>query len=70
MERTRGATFRRRRKRAGLTLDQVAEQLGCSKSKLSRYEHGSLDLTFEEATAAARLFGVPLSVLALQRRPA
>lgn len=41
----------------------VADQLGISRSRLSRLLTGERQLTLEEAAAAARAFGVPIETL-------
>jgi transcriptional regulator with XRE-family HTH domain len=45
------------RKRAGLTIERVAEQLGLSSAQVSRLERGLSDLSLERLSQFARLYG-------------
>jgi len=55
------AHIRRLREQAGMTLDQVAERTGFSKSHVWELEQGKgRDLTVRAVRAMARCFGVPL----------
>jgi transcriptional regulator with XRE-family HTH domain len=52
------AELRRLRDRARLTIDDVAEKLECSSSKISRIETGHVGVNPKDARALLRLYGV------------
>jgi transcriptional regulator with XRE-family HTH domain len=51
--------LRRLREAAGVTIDQVAEQLECSASKISRIETGQTGVTPRDVRDMAAVYGVP-----------
>lgn len=53
-----GAELRRLRTRAGLTLDEVAEQMTCSTSKISRLETGKGIPKLPDVRELMRIYGV------------
>ena len=53
-----GAELRRHRELAGLTIDQVADQLDCSASKISRLETGQTGLNPRDVRDMLALYGV------------
>ena len=53
-----GAELRRHRELAGLTIDQVAEQLDCSASKISRLETGQTGSSPRDVRDMLALYGV------------
>ncbi|HEX5407337.1 MAG TPA: helix-turn-helix transcriptional regulator [Pseudonocardiaceae bacterium] len=53
------AELRRLRDRAQLTIEDVAEKLGCSSSKISRIETGNVGVSPKDARELLRLYGVP-----------
>jgi transcriptional regulator with XRE-family HTH domain len=53
-----GAELRRYRELAGLTIDQVAEQLDCSASKISRLETGQTGSSPRDVRDMLALYGV------------
>ena len=53
-----GAELRRHRELAGLTIDQVAEQLDCSASKISRLETGQTGSNPRDVRDMLALYGV------------
>jgi transcriptional regulator with XRE-family HTH domain len=53
-----GAELRRRREAAGVTIEQVAEQLECSASKVSRIETGHTSATPRDVRDMLRIYGV------------
>jgi transcriptional regulator with XRE-family HTH domain len=53
-----GAELRRHREVAGLTIDQVAEQLDCSASKISRLETGQTGSNPRDVRDMLALYGV------------
>lgn len=68
MARGQGPTVRRRRlaselrrlrETAGLTIDEVAEKLECSASKISRIETGHVGVTPRDARDLLELYGLP-----------
>jgi transcriptional regulator with XRE-family HTH domain len=54
-----GMQLRRLREAAGVTIDQVAEQLECSASKISRIETGQTGVTPRDVRDMAAVYGVP-----------
>jgi transcriptional regulator with XRE-family HTH domain len=54
-----GMQLRRLREAAGVTIDQVAERLGCSASKVSRMETGQTAASTRDVRAMAMRYGVP-----------
>ena len=60
---TLGQRVRHFRAEAGLTLDQVAERVGTTPSRLSLIENGRLEPRLSLLTALAAEFGVPLAAL-------
>jgi transcriptional regulator with XRE-family HTH domain len=54
-----GAELRRLREEAGLTIDQVAEALECSPSKVSRIETGQVSATPRDVRDMLGLYQVP-----------
>jgi transcriptional regulator with XRE-family HTH domain len=56
-----GAELRRLREKAGLTIDQVAEALECSPSKVSRIETGQVSATPRDVRDMLGLYQVPES---------
>jgi transcriptional regulator with XRE-family HTH domain len=54
-----GAELRRLREEAGLTIDQVAEVLECSQSKVSRIETGRVGATPRDVRDMLALYRVP-----------
>lgn len=55
------ARLREARSQHGLTQEEVAELLGCSRIKWSRVENGKADLTALEIDLLARTFQLPVS---------
>jgi transcriptional regulator with XRE-family HTH domain len=53
------AELRRLRDQAQLTIDDVAEKLECSSSKISRIETGHVGVTPKDARELLKLYGVP-----------
>jgi transcriptional regulator with XRE-family HTH domain len=53
------AELRRLRDRAQLTIEDVAEKLACSSSKISRIETGHVGVSPKDARELLRLYGVP-----------
>ena len=53
-----GAELRRLREEAGLTIDQVAEVLECSQSKVSRIETGQVSATPRDVRDMLALYRV------------
>jgi transcriptional regulator with XRE-family HTH domain len=53
-----GAELRRLRAKAGLTLDEVAEQMTCSTSKISRLETGKAIPKVPDISELMRIYGV------------
>src|SRR3954463_15110000 len=53
-----GAELRRLRTKAGLTLDEVAEQMTCSTSKISRLETGKGIPKLPDVRELMRIYGV------------
>ena len=62
-DRATGRLLRDRRKKAGLTQVQVAEQMGFAQSRVAKLETGARRLLFSEAVAFADLYGIRLSDL-------
>jgi transcriptional regulator with XRE-family HTH domain len=56
-----GAELRRYRDAAGVTIDVVAERLGCSTSKVSRIETGHTGATPRDVADMLDIYGVPPS---------
>jgi transcriptional regulator with XRE-family HTH domain len=54
-----GAELRRLREQSGLTIDQVAEVLECSQSKVSRIETGQVSATPRDVRDMLALYRVP-----------
>jgi transcriptional regulator with XRE-family HTH domain len=54
-----GMQLRRLREAAGVTIDQVAEQLECSASKISRIETGQTGVSPRDVRDMAAVYGVP-----------
>lgn len=52
--------IREARAQQGLTQEQVARELGCSRIKLNRVENGRADLTASEIDVLAGRLGVPV----------
>jgi transcriptional regulator with XRE-family HTH domain len=57
-----GAELRRLRNRSGLTLDDVAEQMTCSTSKISRLETGKGIPKIPDVRELMRIYGVDSDV--------
>jgi len=53
-----GIELRRLREGAGLTIDQVAEQLECSLSKISRIEKGQVSTTTRDVRDLLEIYGI------------
>jgi transcriptional regulator with XRE-family HTH domain len=53
-----GVELRRRREQAGVTIDTVAERLGCSTSKVSRIETGHTSATTTDVKNILDIYGV------------
>jgi transcriptional regulator with XRE-family HTH domain len=53
------AELRRLRDQAALTIEDVAEKLECSSSKISRIETGHVGVTPKDARELLKLYGVP-----------
>jgi transcriptional regulator with XRE-family HTH domain len=53
------AELRRLRDQAQLTIEDVAEKLECSSSKISRIETGNVGVTPKDTRELLRLYGVP-----------
>src|ERR1700753_2056469 len=53
------AELRRLREQAHLTIEDVAEKLECSSSKISRIETGHVGVTPKDARELLKLYGVP-----------
>jgi len=53
-----GAELRRYREAAGLTIDNVADQLDCSASKISRLETGQTGASPRDVRDMLALYGV------------
>jgi transcriptional regulator with XRE-family HTH domain len=58
-----GAELRRHREAAGITIEVVAERLGCSPSKVSRIETGRTAAALHDVADMLRIYGVPKSVM-------
>src|SRR5215510_3925866 len=56
-----GSELRRHREAAGLTIDQVAERLYCSPSKISRLETGQTVASSRDVRDLLGLYQVPVS---------
>jgi transcriptional regulator with XRE-family HTH domain len=56
-----GGRVREARSRHGLTQTQVADLLGCSRTKLNRVEQGKTDLTASEIDLLAQSLQLPVS---------
>jgi transcriptional regulator with XRE-family HTH domain len=54
-----GMQLRRLREAAGITIDQVAEKLECSASKISRIETGQTGVTTRDVHQLITVYGVP-----------
>src|SRR5690348_6897923 len=54
-----GMELRRLREAAGVTIDQVAERLECSASKISRIETGQSGVTTRDVRDILQVYGVP-----------
>jgi transcriptional regulator with XRE-family HTH domain len=54
-----GMQLRRLREAAGITIDQVAEKLECSASKISRIETGQTGVTPRDVHRLIAVYGVP-----------
>jgi transcriptional regulator with XRE-family HTH domain len=54
-----GMHLRRLREAAGITIDQVAEKLECSASKISRIETGQTGVTPRDVHQLIAIYGVP-----------
>jgi transcriptional regulator with XRE-family HTH domain len=59
--------LRELRKRAGMTLDEVAERLGISTAQVSRLERGTSDLSGERLGQFAVLYGTTVADLLVSR---
>jgi transcriptional regulator with XRE-family HTH domain len=59
-----GAELRRHREAAGITIDVVADRLGCSPSKVSRIETGHSGARPRDVQDILDIYGVPESVTA------
>jgi Domain of unknown function (DUF5753)/Helix-turn-helix domain len=59
-----GAELRRHREAAGVTIDVVAERLGCSPSKVSRIETGHTSATPRDVQDMLDIYGVDCAVAA------
>jgi len=57
-----GVELRRHREAAGVTIDVVAERLGCSTSKVSRIETGHTGAALRDVRDILDIYGVPESV--------
>jgi transcriptional regulator with XRE-family HTH domain len=55
-----GAELRRYREAAGVTIDVVADRLGCSTSKVSRIETGHTSATPRDVKDMLGIYGVPV----------
>ena len=67
-----GATLRRLRKTAGLTLEQAAQQAEVTKGYLSKVESGQATPSMRVIIRLSEVFGIPLSDILMpdaQRRP-
>jgi transcriptional regulator with XRE-family HTH domain len=53
-----GIELRRLREEAGLTIEQVADQLECSDSKISRIEHAQVGVTTRDVRDMVEMYGV------------
>ena len=60
---TIGANIRAYRQESGLTLDELAERVGLTKSTLSRYELGKLEPNFETVVDIADALDVHPALL-------
>ncbi len=58
-----GVLLRNARIKAGKSLRDCAEALGCSSRLVSQYEHGEKDISLPEMEVLASLFGVPITQL-------
>jgi transcriptional regulator with XRE-family HTH domain len=58
-----GAELRRYREAANLTIDNVAERLDCSASKISRLENGQTGASPRDVRDMLAVYGVPQNVL-------
>ena len=61
-----GQVLRAEREQAGLTLPQLAEQLGWNRSRLSRYENNETAMSLEVLSAIARKLHIEPEYLLLQ----
>lgn len=53
-----GARIRALRELRGLTQEQVAEKLGCTRQKYARIEKGVIDISYASITAIAQIISV------------
>lgn len=58
-----GALLRRRRKETGLTQEEVGRMIGKSKSVVSQYETGVLNITFEMVQKYCNALGITIREL-------
>ena len=55
-----GVELRRHREEAGVTIDMVADRLGCSTSKVSRIETGHTTATLRDVTDMSDITACPM----------
>lgn len=53
-----GARIRSLRESKGLTQEQIAEKMNCTRQKYARIEKGVIDISFASITAIAKILGV------------
>lgn len=53
-----GSKIRSLREEKGLTQEQVAEKLNCTRQKYARLEKGLIDISYATITAVAEIFAV------------
>jgi len=63
------SNLRKSRKRADLTLQDVADELGYSVSGYSKIESGVTNLLAEDAMKLSKLFGVTVDELLTEEKP-
>lgn len=58
-----GKNLKRERKRAGITMDELAEQAGVTQAQISFYERNINKPSIEKLEAIARALNIPVSKL-------
>lgn len=55
-----GARIKSLREAKGLTQEQIAEQMNCSRQKYARLEKGLIDISFASISTVAKILGTTL----------